>query len=123
MIFERDIAHHLKNLAKQFRVVGVVGPRQSGKSTIVKQVFPHYTYLTLENISLRALAAEDPKGFLATHSKGHGLIIDEAQLVPELFNYLQGVVDESDRKGFYILTGSHNFLMFEKITQSLAGRI
>ncbi len=86
MIFERDIIGRLKSLAKQFRVLGIVGPRQSGKSTIVKQVFPQYTYVTLENISLRAFAAEDPKGFLENYSKGDGLIIDEAQHVPGLFN-------------------------------------
>ena len=79
-------------------------------------------YYNLENFDDRAAASDDLRGFLVPHKK-HGVIIDEAQKVPELFSYLQNIVDESGEMGKYILTGSQNFLLLEKITQSLAGRV
>ncbi|MCK6616468.1 MAG: ATP-binding protein [Cyclobacteriaceae bacterium] len=117
----RQAAETLKKMARQFRAVAIVGPRQSGKSTLAKAVFSTKRYVSLENPEIQQRAADDPRGFL--HHYNAGAIIDEAQRVPELFNYLQQVLDESSERGKFILSGSNNFLMLEKITQSLAGRI
>jgi len=108
-------------MATGFSVLTLTGPRQSGKTTLVRKTFPDYAYLSLENLDVMAAAREDPRRFLGSH-KDQGVIIDEAQKVPELFSYLQGIVDESGLMGRYILTGSQNFLHLEQISQSLAGR-
>jgi predicted AAA+ superfamily ATPase len=120
-MIRRDISPKLNELAKGFPVLSLTGPRQSGKTTLVREVFPDYTYLNLENLDVMAAAKEDPRRFLGAHQE-KGAIIDEAQRCPELFSYLQGIVDESGLMGRYVLTGSQNFLLLEKITQSLAGR-
>lgn len=117
----REAGKHLHKLAKQFRSIAVVGPRQSGKSTLVKQVFPDKPYVSFETPSVRQFFNNDPQGFLDTYSKG--ALFDEVQRVPELFSYLQEVIDASDKRGRFILTGSNNFALQENITQSLAGRI
>lgn len=117
----RQLSKKLVDLAKGFPVICLTGPRQSGKTTLVKSVFSDYAYVSLENIDAMQAAKEDPRRFLAPHQNS-GVIIDEAQRVPELFSYLQGIVDSSGQMGRYILTGSQNFLLLEKITQSLAGR-
>ncbi len=119
----RQMAPVLKKAAQQFPIVGVMGPRQSGKTTLTKSTFPTYTYITLEDLDVKLQAKEDPRKFFATYGQGEGLIIDEIQEVPELFSYLQGIVDKEHKPGFFIITGSQNFLMHEKITQTLAGRI
>ncbi|MBX2967422.1 MAG: ATP-binding protein [Cyclobacteriaceae bacterium] len=120
-MIERIAEPVLKTLAKQFRAVALVGPRQSGKSTLAKAAFPGKAYVSLENPEIKQRAIDDPKGFLSQYHQG--AIFDEVQRVPELFNYLQQILDESDERGKFILSGSNNFLMLEKITQSLAGRI
>ncbi len=117
----RQLSEKLTKLAEGFPVICLTGPRQSGKTTLVKNVFTDYAYASLENIDTMMTAKEDPRRFLASH-QASGLIIDEAQRAPELFSYLQGIVDSSGQMGRYILTGSQNFLLLEKITQSLAGR-
>lgn len=117
----RIATQRLKKLAKQFKIVAVTGPRQSGKTTLVKTTFPKKPYVSLENIDNRELAQNDPRGFLNNYPKG--AIIDEAQRVPELFSYLQEIVDIKNTAGQFILTGSNNFLLQENITQSLAGRV
>ncbi len=117
----RLLSEKLTDLAKGFPVICLTGPRQSGKTTLVKSVFSDHAYVSLENIDTMQAAKEDPRRFLAPYQTS-GLIIDEAQRVPELFSYLQGIVDSSGQMGRYILTGSQNFLLLEKITQSLAGR-
>ncbi|MCF7848532.1 MAG: ATP-binding protein [Kiritimatiellales bacterium] len=117
----RKMADKLVEMATGFPVVCLTGPRQSGKTTLVKSVFADYAYVSLENMDTMLAAKEDPRRFLAPY-KDSGLIVDEAQRVPELFSYLQGVVDASGKMGRYILTGSQNFLLLESITQSLAGR-
>ncbi len=123
MLIERTLGAQLKKMAAQFPVVAVTGPRQSGKTTLTRATFPNYAYVTLEDLDKRKLAQEDPRGFLASYANKSGVIIDEIQQVPELFSYLQGIVDQKHRPGFFILTGSQHFLMYEKITQTLAGRI
>ncbi len=111
----------LRTLAKEFRVVGVTGPRQSGKTTLVRSVFPHMPYANLEDPSLRGFALDDPKGFLAQYS--NGAILDEVQHSPALFSYLQVDVDENGSKGKWVLTGSQHFAMLRSVSQSLAGRV
>jgi predicted AAA+ superfamily ATPase len=111
----------LNKYSRQFRAVAVVGPRQSGKTTLVKKVFPRKPYVSLEDPDERMLASTDPRTFLARYK--NGVIIDEAQRVPELFSYMQGILDEVQKDGYFILTGSNNFLLQQSISQSLAGRI
>jgi predicted AAA+ superfamily ATPase len=111
----------LINLANTFKCVAVTGARQSGKTTLVKEVFSSKPYVSLENIDTRQFALEDPRGFLSSYP--NGAILDEVQRCPELFSYLQEILDNSTEKGLYILTGSNNFLLQENITQSLAGRV
>lgn len=105
---------------KKLPVLTVTGPRQSGKTTLVKHIFPNHHYVNLEFPDIRSFAQEDPRGFLNRHSDG--LIIDEVQHVPELFSYVQGMVDEDARPGRFILTGSQNFALLDYVNQSLAGR-
>jgi len=123
MIITREITPRLIELSKQFPVIAIMGPRQSGKTTLSRQTFPDYAYVTLEDIDTKIGAKEDPRRFLATYARYKGVIIDEIQEVPELFSYMQGIVDQEYKPGFFIITGSQNFLMYEKITQTLAGRI
>jgi uncharacterized protein len=123
MIIKREIFKQLQSLSRQFPVVAIMGPRQSGKSTLAKITFPDYAYVSLEELDERLKAKDDPRGFLASYSHRKGVIIDEVQEVPELLSYIQGLVDQEYRPGFFILTGSQHFLMYEKITQTLAGRI
>ena len=121
MYIKRILEKKVKKLSKEYPVVAVVGPRQSGKTTMVKKLFPGKKYLSLENIDVRSFAANDPRGFLKTYSGG--AILDEAQNVPEIFSYLQEIADTHKKMGEFILTGSQNFLLMEKINQSLAGRV
>ena len=111
----------IKKYSRQFRALAIVGPRQSGKTTVVKKVFPKKPYISLEDPDERMLATNDPLAFLNRYKKG--AVIDEAQRVPELFSYMQGILDTVKTDGFYILTGSNNFLLQQSISQSLAGRI
>ncbi len=117
----RTLAIKLKQAVEKFPVVAVLGPRQSGKSTLVRTSFPNYRYISLEDLDIRQMAEQDPRGFLQ-QIRGK-VILDEVQRVPSLFSYLQGIVDERQLNGEFILTGSQNFLLMEKITQTLAGRI
>ena len=116
----RTIQQKIENLASKFPIVTLTGPRQSGKSTLLRHAFPNYQYVSLENLDVRTFATEDPHGFLKTYPRH--VIIDEAQRVPTLFSYIQTHVDEVDEPGLYILSGSHNFLLMETVNQSLAGR-
>jgi len=113
-MIERDLKKKLLYLSSKFPVVTVTGPRQSGKTTLVKNSFPEKKYVSLEDVDNRKFALEDPRGFLKTYENA---IIDEAQKAPDLFSYIQTKVDEDNIPGQYILTGSQNFLLFEKITQ------
>ncbi|MBK9190350.1 MAG: ATP-binding protein [Crocinitomicaceae bacterium] len=120
-MIQRDAKDKLKNLAAKFKAVAVIGPRQTGKTTLVKQVFKTKPYVSLENPDFRNFALEDPRGFLANYPKG--AILDEVQRVPEIFSYLQEILDNSKVKGLFVLSGSNNFLFQQSISQSLAGRV
>lgn len=116
----RTSSKKLKELVKHFPVVTVEGPRQSGKTTLVKDVFSKFKYVNLEEMSARLLATKDPKGFL--EAMGTPLIIDEIQNVPSLLSEIQVSVDRIGKNGLYILTGSHQPKLKAGIAQTLAGR-
>ncbi|HFA50635.1 MAG TPA: ATP-binding protein [Bacteroidetes bacterium] len=120
-MIQRHLTEKIQFLATKFPVISITGPRQSGKTTLAQAAFPGYAYANLENLPTRKFAKENPEEFLTQSETG--LIVDEAQYVPELFSYIQVRVDETRRNGEYILSGSQNFLLMEKITQSLAGRV
>lgn len=119
-MIDRIAAEKVRELAKSFKAVAIIGSRQSGKTTLARSCFPDKPYVSLENPDTRRFALEDPRNFLKKYREG--AILDEVQRTPELLSYLQQVLDESTEKGKFILTGSNNFLLWEKITQSLAGR-
>jgi predicted AAA+ superfamily ATPase len=121
-MIKRELAAEVAACAKQFSVVVIVGPRQSGKTTLAKELFPNYRYVLLEDPDTHARIAADPRGFLTDIQSASGVIIDEFQQLPELLSYLQGVVDANPRPGFFILTGSQNFLMMAQVSQTLVGR-
>ena len=120
MIIERSIKSKLLQLLKSFPVVTLTGCRQCGKSTLLKHLLPDYTYISLEDLDLRQIAKEDPRHFISIYSQK--VIIDEIQQVPELLSYLQTHIDSVNESGMYVLTGSHNLLLMQSISQSLAGR-
>lgn len=119
MFIQRKIASRILEQQKFFPVTTITGPRQSGKTTLCRELFPNYKYVNLERLEVRDSIEADPEGFLKKY--GDGLIIDEAQRIPELFSVAQVLVDE-DRARRYIITGSCNFALLQCITQSLAGR-
>lgn len=121
-MIRRDIEEILIRFSK-FPVVGVFGPRQSGKTTLVKNYFKNHTYLNLEDPDTRDFATNDPRGFLKAYENEHGIILDEFQYVPQILSYIQIESDQTQKPGYFVLTGSQNFLMNQAITQSLAGRI
>lgn len=120
-MIKRHAKAELRKLASQFKAVALVGPRQSGKTTLARHTFAEKPYVSLENPDSRQFALEDPRGFLNQYASG--AILDEAQRAPHLFSYLQQVLDEDPAPGKFIITGSNNFLLHENISQSLAGRI
>ena len=116
----RDIETYIKKISKIYEVITLTGPRQSGKTTLVKKIFKDKPYVNLENPRERDFALEDPEGFLARFKDG--AVIDEIQRAPDLFSYIQVIVDERKMNSMFILTGSQNFALLEQLTQSLAGR-
>ena len=118
------IARHLRSAlraaARDAPVVTLTGPRQSGKTTLARTAFPRHDYASLEDPDLRTFALEDPRGFLDQYRRG--VVIDEAQRAPDLFSYVQTLVDRDDRPGRFVLSGSQNFLLLRSISQTLAGR-
>jgi uncharacterized protein len=117
----RVASETLKTLAKGYPIVAITGPRQSGKTTLARETFPDKPYISLEDLDARTFAQEDPRGFLARFAEG--AIVDEAQRCPGLFSYLQTRVDDRQRMGEFVLTGSQQFGLMSGITQSLAGRV
>jgi len=118
-MIKRSLTKKIISLAQKFQVITLTGPRQSGKTTLVKDAFPALPYVSLEEPDIRQIALTDPRGFLANYPAG--AILDEVQHTPELFSYIQSLVD-GDSSIQFILTGSSNFLLMEKISQTLAGR-
>lgn len=116
----RDLGDKISHLSQKFPIVTLTGPRQSGKSTLLKNLFPDYRYVSLENPDMRSFATDDPNGFIKTFS--NHVIIDEAERVPSLFSYLQTHIDDVNEQGMYLLAGSRNFHLMAAIDQSLAGR-
>lgn len=116
---KRKIESPILEAAKYFPVITVTGPRQSGKTTMLKHIFPHLHYYSLEDLDTRSFAMEDPVRFLHLHEEG--MILDEVHNYPELLSYIQGIVDEQPQKKF-VLSGSSNFALLKKVSQSLAGR-
>lgn len=119
-MIQRALAGKLRETARRYPIVSLTGPRQSGKTTLARAVFRRHDYVSLEEPDLRTLALEDPRAFLAQYRRP--VILDEAQRAPDLFSYIQPLVDQDDRPGRFILTGSQNFLLLQSISQSLAGR-
>ncbi len=116
----RLLASKALQLHQQFPALMITGPRQSGKTTLIKSLFPNLPYVTLEDPDTRTRAIEDPRGFLQQYP--YGVALDEVQRTPELFSYLQNLMD-SDPQKRYVLSGSQHFLLMEQVTQSLAGRV
>lgn len=119
-MIERTLSRKVSGLAKQFPVITITGPRQAGKTTLAKMVFPDYDYANLEDPEEREFAIGDPRGFLRRFSGG--LIIDKVQRNPLFLSYIQGIVDKDPRPGRFVLTGSQQLHMMEKVSQTLAGR-
>ncbi len=121
MLIDRKQSDTLRRRSNQYPVIAIVGPRQSGKTTLARSVFPDKPYISLEDFDNREFATDDPRGFLSGLRKG--AILDEIQRVPQLLSYLQTEVDSNPENGRFILTGSNQFLLMKGISQSLAGRI
>ena len=119
-MIQRTIEPLLRQRAENYPVVTITGPRQSGKTTLCRKVFPERAYVNLEAPDMRSFATDDPRGFLAAYPDG--VILDEIQRVPSLLSYIQTIVDEKKIPGQYILTGSQQFEVMNTISQSLAGR-
>lgn len=117
----RTLAQKLLSLAQQFPVIGLLGPRQSGKTTLVQTLFPHLPYINLEDTNQRSFAQRDPIAFLDKYNAG--VVLDEVQHAPDLFSHIQVLVDRNKMAGQFIITGSQNFSLSERISQTLAGRI
>ena len=121
-VIKREISGVLEEMAQSFPAIALMGPRQCGKTTLAKSIFPDLPYVTLEDPDIRLAATNDPRYFLEQYKDG--AVLDEIQNVPELMSYLQGVIDSTpDAMGRFVLTGSRQFALMEAMTQSLAGRI
>ena len=121
-MIKRLLTHKIKELSVLYPVIAITGPRQSGKTTLARDIFRNHLYLNLENLDLLSAARADPRNFLRLGS-GQKIIIDEIQKLPDLFSYIQVEVDEQKIPGQFIITGSQQFELSEKISQSLAGRV
>lgn len=120
-LLPRALGITARRLAQHFPIIAIVGPRQSGKTTLARQVFAEHAYVNLEDPAERAWAQRDPRAFLARFPAG--VVLDEVQRAPDLFSLLQVLVDERRVPGRFVLTGSHQFGLVEAIVQSLAGRV
>ena len=120
-MIDRQLESEIQILRREFPIVAILGPRQSGKTTLAQKAFPDFSYVSLEDIDNREFADSDPRGFLDRYRSN--VILDEVQRVPALISYLQSHVHRLGENGRVVITGSHNFLLMEQITQSLAGRV
>src|ERR1700761_7698622 len=123
MQIKRKLTDQIIEASQEFPVIGIVGPRQSGKTTLAQTVFPNHAYISLEDFDIRALAQTDSRKFLSDQSDKSGIILDEIQHAPELLSYIQTIVDREKKNGYFVVTGSQNFLVDQAITQTLAGRM
>lgn len=119
-MYQRALAAEIEQLAKKYPIVTILGPRQSGKTTLAKMICPDKPYVSLEDLDIRQLATLDPRSFLKNYPDG--AILDEVQRAPDLLSYIQTIVDQDQRKGLFILTGSAQIELHHGITQTLAGR-
>lgn len=122
-MIERTIKSKIIEASQEFPVITIVGPRQSGKTTLAKSVFSKHAYISLEDYDIRERAHADPRRFLSDFPTEFGLILDEIQHVPQLLSYMQTIVDQEKKNGFFVITGSNNFLVHDAISQTLAGRM
>lgn len=119
----RKLYSKIREHVSSIPVIAILGPRQSGKTTLAKAAFPEYKFISLEDKQTREQASNNPKQFLDDLNNETGVILDEIQYVPDLFSYIKMTVDETGKNGFFVITGSQNYLMNEAISQSLAGRV
>ena len=122
-MFERTLKTKLLELKNQFPILALFGPRQSGKTTLARALFPHYRYINLESYEEREFAQTDNKGFLERLRKEEGIILDEVQKTPDLLSALQVEVDANPIPGRFVITGSQNLLLNQQVSQTLAGRV
>lgn len=122
-MYKRTLESKLLSLKDQFPILALFGPRQSGKTTLVRNLFPNYRYVNLESFEEQEFAISDPKGFLERFRAEEGIILDEIQKTPKLLSYLQIEVDENPKMGRFVLTGSENILLNQHVSQTLAGRV
>ncbi len=120
MLITRDIGKLLKKAKNKIGIIAITGPRQSGKTTLVQNMFKNYTYINLEDLTIKDRISQDPRNFIYTSKN---IILDEVQKYPELLSYMQVAIDENFAPARYIITGSENLLLSHKISQSLAGRV
>lgn len=123
MFIKRTITPLITAGAQQSPVIAIIGPRQSGKSTLSREIFSKHTYIDMQDAEMFDFANEDPKGFLKSYANDTGIIIDEAQYAPKLFPQIKVEADKNAQPGYFVLSGSQNFLLHEKISESLAGRV
>lgn len=122
-MYSRLLQNYLIKRAEKIPVLAILGPRQSGKTTLARSAFPKHVYISLENFEEREFALNDPNGFLEINAHKHGIILDEIQHTPKLLSYIQTLVDAEHKPGYFILTGSQNLLVNQAVSQSLAGRV
>ena len=122
-MIKRTMESKLLTRAEKIPVIAILGPRQSGKTTLARSTFKNHRYVSLEELKNREFAEKDPYAFFQSYSNEYGIIIDEIQEVPSLLSYIQVYVDEHQKPGYVVLTGSQNFLVHDVINQTLAGRI
>ena len=118
-MIKRELTPVIEKLRNKYQVITITGPRQSGKTTLIKSIFTDLPYVSLEELDSRNAAINDPRGFLSNFPQG--AVLDEVQRAPDLFSYIQGIVDQN-RDVQFVLSGSQSFILLESITQSLAGR-
>ncbi|MFH1644316.1 MAG: ATP-binding protein [bacterium] len=124
MLIKRAMQKYIQKAAKKYPVLAILGPRQSGKTTLAQQAFPKHKYISFEDVvGIQEYVKQDPKGFLEEYANPHGIILDEFQHAPIILSYIQLAADRENKPGYFILTGSQNFLMNQAISQTLAGRI
>ncbi len=123
MFIRRELENSIRVGAQQVPIIAIIGPRQSGKSTLAKEIFKNHVYLDMQDAELFEFANSDPKGFLNSYKNEHGILIDEAQYAPKLFGQIKVEADKNPKPGYFVLSGSQNFLLHEKISESLAGRV